>query len=244
MLHIDCQRLGARHPTEFQQSSQESNALFINRTIALKKVLKGAATKLLYTLKISSFRPYLIGVRKINLCCGAQKIPGYFGIDFGGEVDLGLDLVKDNLPFKNNSLETVICISAINYFTRTRGQEIVSEVYRVLQPGGVARFGVQDLESIARRYVEKDIDFFFQKLPDGRERFEGATLGDKFAAWFYGYVAVGPCRYFYDYDSLAYLFKAAGFSIVEKKQYRESSLEHIELIDNRLDQMFFLEAIK
>jgi len=191
----------------------------------------------------------LSDVRKINLCCGAQKIPGYLGIDYGLKADhesnlLGLDLAKERLPFKNNLLEAVICISAINYFTRARGQEIVNEVYRALQPGGVARFGVQDLEMIARRYVEKDADFFFQKLPDGRERFEGVTLGDKFAAWFYGYVAVGPCRYFYDYDSLAYLFKTAGFSIVEKKLYRESRLEHIELIDNRPDQMFFLEAIK
>jgi ubiquinone/menaquinone biosynthesis C-methylase UbiE len=139
----------------------------------------------------------------------------------------------------------VTCTSAINYFTRARGQEIIIEVFRVLQPGGVARFSAQDLESIARRYVEKDMDFFFQKLPDGHERFEGATLGDKFAAWFYGYAIRGiPCRYFYDYDALAYLFKTAGFSVVERKEYRQSRLEHIDLIDNRPDQMFFLEAIK
>jgi predicted SAM-dependent methyltransferase len=166
------------------------------------------------------------------------------GIDFGGQVDLRLDLQKDNLPFVDGALEVVTCVSAINYFTRSRGQEIVNEVYRVLKPGGIARFSVQDLEVIARRYVEKDTTFFFQKLPDGRERFEGMTLGDKFAGWFYGYVAVGPCRYFYDYDSLAYLFIMAGFSIVEKKEYRQSRLEYIDLIDNRPDQMFFLEAIK
>jgi predicted SAM-dependent methyltransferase len=213
-------------------------------TVTIKQAIKNAALKLRYALNMAIFPPDLTRVRKINLCCGAQKIPGYLGIDFGGEVDLALNLEKDNLPIKNNSLEAATCISAINYFTRTRGQEIVNEVYRVLLPGGVARFGVQDLEIIARHYVEKDIAFFFQKLPNGRERFEGVTLGDKFAAWFYGYVAVGPCRYFYDYDSLAYLFKTAGFSVVEKKQYQESRLEHIELIDNRPDQMFFLEAIK
>ena len=70
------------------------------------------------------------------------------------------------------------------------------------------------------------------------------TLGDKFAAWFYGYVAVGPCRYFYDYESLAALFIMAGFSVVEKKDFMQSRLDHIELIDNRPDQMFFLEAVK
>jgi len=184
-------------------------------------------------------------VKRVNLCCGTQRIPGYLGVDFGGKVDLRLDLERHDLPFKPNSLESVLCMSAINYFTRTRAQEIVCEIYRVLQPGGITRFGVQDLQSIAQRYVDRDLDFFFQKLPDGRERFEGPTLGDKFAAWFYGYAIKGvPCRYFFDYDSLAYLFKTAGFSIIERKQYQESRLDYIELIDNRPDQMFFLEAIK
>jgi predicted SAM-dependent methyltransferase len=208
--------------------------------------MKGRIKKLinLCLQKWAIFRFDPKNVRKINLCCGAQKIPGYLGIDFGSQAELRLNLANDNLPLEDGVLEVVTCASAINYFTYSRAQEIIAEVHRVLRSGGVARFSVQDLECIARRYVEKDVEFFFQKLPDGRERFEGVTLGDKFAAWFYGYVAVGPCKYFYDYDSLAYLFKTAGFSIIEKKQYGESRLEHIELIDNRPDQMFFLEAIK
>lgn len=195
--------------------------------------------------RIISLRLRRLSISKINLCCGHQKIPGYFGIDFSRGVDLYLDLSKDDLPFRDNSLDVVVCMSAINYFTRSRGQELVNDIYRVLRPGGIARFGVQDMESIALRYVRKERDFFFQKLPDGRERFEGPTLGDKFAAWFYGYaIKSSPCRYFYDYDSLSYLFKTAGFTIVEKKSFHDSRLEYIEMIDNRPDQMFFLEALK
>ncbi len=195
--------------------------------------------------RIIASRIRSLSISKINLCCGSQKVPGYFGIDFVRGVDLYLDLSKNDLPFGDGSLDAVVCTSAINYFTRARAQELVHEVYRVLRPGGLARFGVQDMESIAKRYVEKDTKFFFQKLPDGRDRFEGPTLGDKFAAWFYGYAIKGvPCRYFYDYDSLAYLFKTSGFALVEKKTYLESRLEHIDKIDNRPEQMFFLEAVK
>ena len=184
-------------------------------------------------------------IDKINLCCGPQKIPGYFGIDLSTEADLCLDLSIEDLPLRDNSIDTVVCMSAINYFTRSRGQEIIEQVYRLLKAGGIARFGVQDMEAIAKRYVEKDEAFFFQKLPDGRERFEGQTLGDKFAAWFYGYAVKGlPCRYFYDYESLAFLFKNAGFSMVERKSYCESRLDNIDMIDNRPEQMFFLEAVK
>lgn len=184
-------------------------------------------------------------VRRINLCSASQRIPGYLSVDFIGKVDLRLDLAKRNLPFDDDSLEAVLCMSAINYFTRARAQEIVGEVYRVLRPGGVARFGVQDLRRLARRYVERDVEFFSQKLADGQDRFDGPTLGDKFVAWFYGYAIKGsPCRYFYDYESLAHLFKTVGFAVVEEKRFLESRLEHIELIDNRADQMFFLEAMK
>lgn len=184
-------------------------------------------------------------IRRVNLCCGAQRVPGYFGIDFGNGADLRLDLARNDLPFADNTLEAVVCMSAINYFTHTRALEIVVEVHRTLMPGGVARFGVQDMEHLARRYVERDHAYFAEKLADGSDRYPGATLGDKFAAWFYGHPIRGcPCRYFYDFESLAFLFKSAGFRVIERRGFRDSRLDAIELIDNRPEQMFFLEAVK
>lgn len=185
------------------------------------------------------------GIRKVNLCCGTQKVPGYFGIDLLAGADLRLDLEKIDLPFAAESLDTVVCMSAINYFTRERAQALVREVHRVLRPGGVCRIGVQDLKSLAERYVRGDREFFHQKLADGRERFSGPTLGDKFAAWFYGYAVAGhACRYFYDYDSLAYLFREAGFATIERKAFGESRIAEVAALDNRPEQMFFLEAVK
>jgi len=184
-------------------------------------------------------------IRKVNLACGSQNVPGYFGIDVVGGADLRLDLAKMDLPFPPSSLDTVVCMSAINYFTRARAKQLVREMHRVLRPGGTCRVGVQDMKSLAERYVRGDKEFFFQKLPDGRDRFEGPTLGDKFAAWFYGYaVGVHPCEYFYDYESLAHLFREAGFSVLERKAYRESRIAEVDQLDNRADQMFFLEAVK
>ena len=71
-------------------------------------------------------------------------------------------------------------------------------------------------------------------------------MGDKFNAWFYGYKTHGGkhCKYFYDFDSLYVLFKKAGFTVIEKKEYLESIITNIALIDNRPEQMFFLEAVK
>lgn len=185
------------------------------------------------------------GIRKLNLACGSQRVPGFLGIDLVEGADLRLDLARTDLPFAASSLEAVVCMSAINYFTRARAQQLAREMHRVLRAGGVCRVGVQDMKSLAERYVRGDREFFFQKLADGRERFEGPTLGDKFAAWFYGY-AVGAhrCEYFYDFESLAQLFREAGFGVVERKAFRESRIAEAALLDNRADQMFFLEAVK
>ena len=183
--------------------------------------------------------------RRVNLCCGSQKVPGYLGIDIAMGSDLVVDLERDDLPFPDAKLEAVVMMSAINYFPRNRGKELIKEMFRVLEPGGVCRVGVQDMRALAQRYVSNDVEFFFEKLPDGRDRLEGPTIGDKFASWFYGY-AIGEnrCKYCYDFESLAYLFKEAGFRIVERRQYRESRLVEIENLDNRPEQMFFLEAVK
>lgn len=195
-----------------------------------------------YLIKIKLLKKI---VKKINLCGGNIHIDGYYNIDMSKEADLYLNLKKKLLPFANNSADVIICISAINYFTRKRGQEIIKDVYRVLKPGGLARFGTQDFESITKKYINDDRDFFFQKLPDGSERFSGITKCDKINSWFYGYTTPGgSSQYFYDYETLALLFKEAGFKAVEKKGFLDSRLTDIDKIDNRPDQMFFLEAIK
>jgi predicted SAM-dependent methyltransferase len=185
-------------------------------------------------------------INKINIGSGTISVAGYCNIDIYAKADLIIDLGKRLLPFKNNSIDTAVCISTINYFTRKRGEKIIRETFRVLKPGGIARFATQDLKLIATKYLNNDREFFFQKLPDGRERFTGVTMADKINSWFYGY-ACGKNRggkYFYDYETLALLFKEAGFSKIENKKYLESAIPDISEIDNRPEQMFFLEALK
>ncbi len=183
--------------------------------------------------------------KKINLCCGPIKLDGFINIDISTTADIVIDLEKELLPFPDESIDTVVCISAINYFTRQRALEIIKDVYRVLKTGGVVRFGVQDLRTLAEKYLHRDYDFYFQKLPDGRDRFPGATFADKFNEFFYGFNSGGKnCKYVHDYESLGFLFKEAGFLSIEQKKYQDSKIPQIEKIDNRPEQMFFLETVK
>lgn len=183
---------------------------------------------------------------KINIGSGSIKIDGYCNLDIDTNADICLDLEKTLLPFQSKSIETAVCISVINYFSRERAQEIINDTYRILKRNGVARFATQDLRSIVKKYINNDKEFFFQKLPNGKQRFHGKTMADKINSWFYGYKTTGGklCKYFYDYETLELMFKEAGFKKIQNKKYMESVITEIKFIDNRQEQMFFLEAIK
>ncbi|HET6437337.1 MAG TPA: methyltransferase domain-containing protein, partial [Anaeromyxobacter sp.] len=184
-------------------------------------------------------------VRKVNLCSGARKLSGYVNVDLAPGSDLVLDLEHSLLPFPDESVDVLVCMSAINYFTRARAQEILLDVHRVLRPGGIVRFGTQDLRVLTRRYLDRDEAFWCQKLPDGRDRFPGPTLADKLNEFFYGFHSHGkPCRFVHDFESLRELFRAAGFEDIFERRFRESALPDVDQIDNRPEQMFFMEASK
>lgn len=182
---------------------------------------------------------------KINLASGNQIIPGYLSSDVFRGVDLRLDLSKSKLPFPSGSVDSIICTSGINYITYGEARLLIKEIHRVLNDGGVCRMSVQDLDLLIKYYYENNTDFFNQKSADGTERFPGFDIADKFNNWFSGFYANGhSCKYVYNYESLKHLFVDGGFRTVERKAYLESRLDNINLIDNRADQMFFLEAVK
>ncbi len=94
-------------------------------------------------------------IQKVNLCSGPVQIEGYINIDIYPGADFILDLEKDLLPFADESVDVLVCISAINYFTRQRAAEIIKDVYRVLKPGGATHFASQDLRVLAGKYVNR-----------------------------------------------------------------------------------------
>ena len=91
-------------------------------------------------------------VRKINLCSGPVRIEDYTNVDLRPDADIVVDLEKELFPLQDNSVDIVVCVSGINYFTRQRAIEIVRDVHRILKPGGIARFSVQDLRIFAEKY--------------------------------------------------------------------------------------------
>lgn len=222
------------------------NIFFLVRVLVQK--IFGAARRLIAFLLWPIYRlRYSLPTTplKINLCSGNVNLENYVNVDISPAADVRVDLSKMLLPFPAESADTVICISAINYFTFARGKEILTDVYRVMKPGGILRIAVQDLQLFAKHYLDRDQNFYFQKNPNGSDRFAGNTFAEKFSGFFNGYSSNGfGCQAFYDVETLSKYLDEIGFKNINKKACGESAIHGTEKFDNRPDQMFFLEANK
>ena len=163
---------------------------------------------------------------KVNLCGTGLK--GFINIDVSWKATpfKRVDLEKKKIPMRKNSVDVLICMNGIGYFTKERGQYIINDVHRILKPGGVCRFGTQDFAIIAREYLAENPDFQMCRINE----------------WFRGYVAnKKECKYVYDAITLWELFHK--FSLAVRCKYKVSP-RGIGEWDNREEQQFFIEAIK
>ena len=183
----------------------------------------------------------------VNLCSGEVILDEYINIDLDTRADLKLDLERSLIPFNENSVDRVVMMSAINYFTYDRATIIINDIYRILKPGGIIRVGVQDLELISKKYLDKDYKFFFQTNKNFTQRFHGETLGDKINYFFYrggSGIRSKHHKYMWDFNSLKFLFHKSGFERIENKKFLDSNIPNIDKIDNRPEMFFYLEARK
>lgn len=77
---------------------------------------------------------------KLDLGCGPNKVPGYYGVDsiaFPG-IDLCHDL-RQPWPFPDNSVEDVHSSHFVEHLTGAERIPFFNELYRVLKPGKQAR---------------------------------------------------------------------------------------------------------
>lgn len=80
-------------------------------------------------------RPQL---KKLNIGCGMNKIPGYVNIDIekSCKPDLVHNFVNEKLPFKNNSVSEILLFHTIEHVQKRFHARVLAECWRVLVPKG------------------------------------------------------------------------------------------------------------
>jgi predicted SAM-dependent methyltransferase len=90
----------------------------------------------------------------LNLGCGSRYISNWINIDFGSDSDkvIAYDLTK-GIPLEDKSCAVVYHSHVLEHFSRKEAEFFLNECFRVLEPLGIIRIAVPDLEQLAHQYA-------------------------------------------------------------------------------------------
>ncbi|MBW4682214.1 MAG: methyltransferase domain-containing protein [Microcoleus vaginatus WJT46-NPBG5] len=91
----------------------------------------------------------------LNVGCGSTFHLAWTNIDFSPQSpDVQRYDIRKKLPYLDNCFDACYSSHVLEHLTKEEAKNLVSECWRVLKPGGVARLVVPDLESIVRNYLD------------------------------------------------------------------------------------------
>jgi SAM-dependent methyltransferase len=168
-------------------------------------------------------------LQKLPIIGGLAPV-GQFG-RFPANVEYG-DIVK-GLPIIDRSVRLLYCSHVLEHLTLTELRQALHHCYRYLQPGGIFRFVLPDLEFMAQQYLnstDPDAALEFMRVTlmgvEQRERNLRGFLRD----WLRG----SEHLWMWDYQSLARELAAVGFQDIRRAQFGDSdSSEFAEVEDSQ-----------
>lgn len=143
---------------------------------------------------------------KLHIGCGKRYIPGFVHIDLADypHIDYKSD-VSDLSMFEDNSADLIYACHVLEHFKRYETERVLTEMYRVLKPGGILRVAVPDFEAIVTVY-EKYRDM---------ELIKGLLYGGQDYEYNFHYVA-------FDFKYLEKLLTKVGFKNIHRYEWRKT----------------------
>jgi predicted SAM-dependent methyltransferase len=168
---------------------------------------------------------------KLHVGSGEHHLAGWVNIDVA-PAPLPMN-VKWGLPFAEGAADYAYLSHFLEHlFYPAEAFSVLSDLFRVLAPGGVLRVVVPDIEKCLRAYVEEDEVFFQSRRETWTWWPKAATRLQDFLA----YAGAGPSpgrlfdahKFGYDFETLAHLLRRVGFQTVERSEYMESDVLRID----------------
>jgi SAM-dependent methyltransferase len=204
------------------------------------------------------------GVKAVNIGCGLSIAPGWINIDNSPNARLAkfqllrwmlwkVGLLSDfhykvawpdsilihdarkKLPFAASSIDYVYTSHFLEHNSLDDARKIVSNVFRILKPGGVLRVVVPDLALGARQYLDA-----LQMNPSDSD------AAREFLDWMQlGYPGVrDPHLWMYDAPSLISILTDTGFVNVTVCDFKKGRVPDCDILDSRPNDSLHVEAEK
>lgn len=95
-----------------------------------------------------------VGSGDHNVSSALYKRADWVNVDIIKIAGVNVRASGTELPFKNNSFEEVHCFHTLEHVTRDKYLPMISEMYRVLQPGGCVLVEVPDFQGTVKLLSE------------------------------------------------------------------------------------------
>lgn len=177
-------------------------------------------------------------IRRLQFGCGAFPAEGWIntnllpgeGVDFSGDI-------REGLPLPSDSIQYIASMHALVELPYLEVVPALRELYRILEPGGVLRLGLPDLDRVIAAYVARDRAYF--TIPND----EMASIDGKFVVQMTWY---GTNLMMFTPTVARELLERAGFREVRHAEFCQTTGPYPEIVelDNRPKESFFVEARK
>ncbi|MBI5220971.1 MAG: methyltransferase domain-containing protein [Candidatus Liptonbacteria bacterium] len=189
------------------------------------RYLRHRLTRSGYFRKTAITRACRAGPVRLHLGCGERLLPGWLNADiYHG--DIYLDITK-SLPFPAASVDRAYSHHLIEHVELQQFVAFLSELARVMKPGGSLHFVTPDLDRLIAAYqnplANQDlIAHYCQSTAFAHpvEMFNQELRQN------------GEHRYIYNLDFLKFLFERAGFTNVRMVEYDHSPIPDLAGLDD------------
>ena len=136
--------------------------------------------------------------------------------------------LKRRFPYPDASFQWVFSSHVLEHLFPEDAQFCLREIFRILKIGGGLRIVLPDLDKLVAGYNPKNPESFLIGIFGAYKK----TGSKNFHHWHY------------NFNLLKSILEDIGFSKICSYGFREGECPDIEILDNRPDESFYIEAIK
>lgn len=152
---------------------------------------------------------------RLHLGCGKRNVEGWLNCDLSGS-EFNVDLAGGRLPWKDCSFEHAVSQHMVEHL-ELEGEllPLLSELHRIMKPGGAVWISCPDLEKICRSYVENGMaDLIADRARMWGQFSMGRVPDQHFINLFFH--ERGTHKNLFDYGILKWALESVGFENIRR----------------------------